>query len=112
MANDLPLQGAEGVTDSTTLHAKMQNCAYCPAEHATMMSVLETKIICQNAHNTVSDSMTFVFDSVDVASFVLFEIPTSLPIVQLMASHNPLNNHNFSASNTLPPLVLTGILRI
>lgn len=106
------LQRSDVGADNSALHSKMKNCAYCPGEHHSMEYSVHHDVLCQNAHDIFSDSLSLVTDSVDVVSFVLFEIPAALPIQQFRAGDNPFKLQKNSAPKPIPPLDLTGILQI
>lgn len=95
-------------SEMSVLHEKMQQCSYCPDKNHTMSTV----VLCQNSHVNVSDTMNFMVDSIDIDSFVLFEIPASLQINPVLVSNIASYFHQVPDHNTLAPLDVTGILRI
>lgn len=105
MANSvMPGNGNGDVADMAVVHADMDKCNYCPDDS------MNTEL-CQNIHNIVSDSVTFVIDSIDTESFILFEIPAASSIAQLTTINNIAKLQNIP-DQTISPLALTGILRI
>ena len=94
--------------EMSAMHEQMADCAYCPEANNTM----STMVLCQNSHSNISDTISFVADSIDAEAFVLFEIPASLQINPLLARNIPDDFLQSPDKNTLSPLALTGILRI
>lgn len=92
----------------SVLHEKMQNCDYCPDKNNAMSTV----VLCQNTHDNISDTMNSMVDSIDVESFVLFEIPANLLLHPLVTNITPADFYPLPGNNILSPLELTGILRI
>lgn len=117
MANSLSSSQLSGLSTSQSgnsdammseLHQRMQDCDYCPDDNSTLTMVT----LCQTSHDTVADSMNLTVDSIDVESFVLFEIPTIALNTTLYHSDTALAIRSFPQYLTLSPLALTGILRI
>ena len=91
--------------DTAALHEQMADCAYCPSEHEKM-------VLCHNDHQATSDVFPFAIDSIDTESFTLFEIPSALSFAPALSGQN-LSALPYSTEYiALPPLALTGILRI
>jgi len=88
-------------------HADMADCAFCPDNGNTPIST----DLCQQTHNNFSHSLTLSIDVIDSSSFVLFELPSASSVIVSSAYRSfPINNQ--SDITTIPPLSLTGILRI
>ena len=104
MANDLNLDSS---IDRTNLHVNMAECSYCPSEDNSSVSM----DLCKVSHSHFNDSMTLNIDSIDVDSFVCFEIPITSPIVGLGTQYLSYIDHQ-TDFYSLSPLSLTGILRI
>jgi len=99
MASNMP------TNDTAALHEQMADCAYCPAEHEMM-------VLCHNDHQAASDVFSFAIDSIDTESFILFEIPSALSFAQKLPGQNLAVLPYLTEYTPLPPLALTGILRI
>ncbi len=99
MASNVPMN------DTAALHEKMADCAYCPAEHEMM-------VLCHNDHQAASDVFSFAIDSIDTESFILFEIPSALSFAPALPGQNLPALPYLTEYTPLPPLALTGILRI
>ncbi|HGY11048.1 MAG TPA: hypothetical protein ENK36_01620 [Desulfobacterales bacterium] len=99
MASNMP------TNDTAALHEKMADCAYCPAEHEMM-------VLCHNDHQAASDVFSFAIDSIDTESFILFEIPSALSFAPALSGQNLPALPYLTEYTPLPPLALTGILRI
>jgi hypothetical protein len=112
MAGDLSpseLQASASATmHEKMMHEKMADCAYCPDKAGAASS----KTLCQHNHGYSPDSLVVAIDSVDVDSFVLFEIPTAQPASLVQINLASIQIQPFSKITTLSPLALTGILRI
>jgi len=104
MANSVMVSNVPA-NDTDALHEKMADCAYCPAEH-------EMVLLCHNDHQAASDVFSFAIDSIDTESFILFEIPSALSFAPELPVQNLLSLPYFTEYTPLPPLALTGILRI
>lgn len=104
MANDV---SPDTNSDMLSLHADMKDCSYCPAENSASASV----DLCKITHKHFNESMTFNIDSIDVASYICFEVPiVSSQLLPTIKHLSPLQDQtNFY---TRSPLSLTGILHI
>ena len=104
MANDINL---DNPADRVSLHADMEDCSFCPSQnsHSAVMD------LCKITHSHFSDTITFNIDSIDVDSFVCFEIPVVSPLLPDV-THELVHSDHYTDSHTLSPLSLTGMLRI
>ncbi|MCW8933000.1 MAG: hypothetical protein OQL19_22505 [Gammaproteobacteria bacterium] len=108
MANNMMASNGFEAVDVATIeavHANMDECNYCPDNS------MNTEL-CQNVHSITSDSLVLAIDSIDTESFLLFEIPATLSVSQLNVITHPSQLSKNSEKKTIPPLALTGILRI
>ena len=104
MANDLANIVIE---DVAALHSNMDDCAYCPDDH----NRINSSVICDNAHNNFSDSMTLSIDTIDSADIVLIELP-DIPLLLVSKLQGLSTIQKTPVLYQLSPLSLTGILRI
>ena len=104
MASDISLDTS---SDMVSLHTDMKDCSYCPSENSDSASVDLCKII----HSHFNEPMTFNIDSIDVDSYIRFEVPIVSSQLFAIIKYLPQLQDQTNLY-TISPLSLTGILRI